>query len=102
MQWVVAFTNTGNTGWQSRGTELHLGTSRPSDGPSALATSSWLTTNRPARQTTSYVGPGQQAWFIVELRAPSQRGTYRLYVRPVIDGLAWLEDVGAYVDLTVR
>jgi len=27
---------------------------------------------------------------------------YRLYVRPVIDGVAWLENVGAYVDVSVR
>jgi hypothetical protein len=29
-------------------------------------------------------------------------GTYRLYVRPVIDGSLWLEDAGAYVDVVVR
>lgn len=102
VQWVVAFTNTGTGGWSSSGTELHLGTAAPIDGASRLATSSWLTANRPARQTTSYVGPGQQAWFVVELVAPAQPGTYRLRIRPVIDGLTWLEDAGAYVDLTVR
>lgn len=101
VQWVVAFTNTGTGGW-ANGTELHLGTAEPIDGTSGLATSSWLTANRPARQTTGYVAPGQQAWFIVELSAPMQPGTYRLRIRPVIDGLAWLEDSGAYVDLTVR
>ncbi|HET7701322.1 MAG TPA: CAP domain-containing protein [Candidatus Limnocylindria bacterium] len=101
VQWVVAFTNTGTGGWTA-GTELHLGTAEPIDGASRLASSSWLTVNRPARQTTGYVAPGQQAWFIVELAAPMQPGTYRLRLRPVIDGLAWLEDSGAYVDLTVR
>lgn len=102
VQWTVAFTNTGATGWSSTATELHLGTTNPPDVSSILATASWLDPNRPARQTTTYVGPGEQAWFIVTLHAPAQVGTYRLYVRPVIDGVAWLEDSGAYVDLVVR
>lgn len=102
VQWVVAFTNTGAAGWLAGSTELHVGTNDPQDSLSALATSSWLDPNRPARQTTTWVGPGQQAWFVITLKAPSQPGTYRLYVRPVIDGVTWLEDAGAYVDLTVR
>jgi hypothetical protein len=103
VQWVVAFTNTGATGWSTNGaSQLRLGTSRPLDTPSALASARWLSGNRPAQQTTTYVAPGQQAWFILELNAPSTPGTYRLYVRPVIDGVQWLEDAGAYVDLVVR
>jgi len=27
---------------------------------------------------------------------------YRLYLRPVIDGVEWLENVGAYLDVSVR
>jgi hypothetical protein len=38
----------------------------------------------------------------VQLRAPGAPGVYRLYVRPVIDGVEWLENVGAYVDVSVR
>ena len=103
VQWVIAFTNTGSSGWSlGAANPLRLGTDRPQDLPSALATTKWLSTNRPAQQTTTYVAPGQEAWFIVELVAPSSPGTYRLYVRPVIDGVQWLEDAGAYVDLVVR
>lgn len=102
VEWVIAFTNTGTTGWTIGNGELHLGTSHPLDLPSALAASTWMNVNRPARQTTTYVGPGQQAWFRVQLQAPTAPGTYRLYVRPVIDGVEWLEDAGAYVDLVVR
>ncbi len=47
------------------------------------------------------MGPGQQAWFRVQLQAPTAPGMYRLYVRPVIDGVEWLENVGAYVDVSV-
>jgi hypothetical protein len=102
VQWVIAFKNTGSAGWLASSTELHLGTNDPQDSTSMLSTTAWLDPNRPARQTTTWVGPGQDAWFVVTLHAPSQPGTYRLYVRPVIDGFEWLEDVGAYVDLTVR
>jgi hypothetical protein len=102
-EWVIAFTNTGNTGWDlSKETAVRLGTWAPQDGPSMLAAPSWIAPNRPAQQTTTWVGPGQQAWFRVQLQAPTAAGNYRLYVRPVIDGVEWLENVGAYVDVSVR
>jgi hypothetical protein len=102
VQWVIAFTNTGLTGWSTNANGARLGTQNPQDGSSILATWSWVAPNRPAGQTTAYVAPGQQAWFIVNLAAPAQPGTYRLYVRPVVDGVTWLEDAGAYVELVVR
>lgn len=102
VQWTIAFTNTGATGWALGSNEAHLGTMHPQDGASPLATGSWLSPNRAARQTTSYVAPGQQGWFIVTLAAPAQPGIYRLYLRPVIDGVTWMEDAGAFVDLVVR
>ena len=103
VQWVFAVTNVGATGWSTNdGTAARLGTNHPPDGMSALASTRWVTPNRPAQQTTPYVGPGQQAWFVIDLVAPPSPGTYRLYVRPVIDGVQWLEDLGAYVDLVVR
>jgi cysteine-rich secretory family protein len=102
-EWVIAFTNTGTTGWDmSKATGLRLGTWSPQDAPSMLAAPGWVAANRPAEQTTTWVGPGQQAWFKVQLKAPSASGVYRLYLRPVIDGLEWLEDAGAYVDVSVR
>jgi len=102
-EWVIAFTNTGSTGWDlSKATAVRLGTWSPQDAPSVLATPGWIAANRPAEQTTTWVGPGQQAWFRVQLQAPSAAGTYRLYLRPVIDGVEWLENVGAYVDVSVR
>ena len=101
--WVFAITNTGTTGWDvSRGTGVRLGTSSPLDTPSMLVSPEWIAPNRPAQQTTTWVGPGQQAWFRVQIQAPTAPGVYRLYVRPVIDDVAWLEDIGAYVDVSVR
>jgi hypothetical protein len=103
VQWVVAFTNTGSAGWSTSGaTALRVGTSAPLDSSSVLATATWVAPTRPAQQTTAFVGPGQDAWFIVDLKAPATPGTYRLLLRPVIDGLRWLEDAGVYVDLVVR
>lgn len=102
-EWVIALTNTGRTGWDlGQATPLRLGTWSPQDAPSMLASPSWIAPNRPAQQTTPWVGPGQQAWFRVQLQAPSAPGVYRLYVRPVIDGVQWLEDFGAYVEVSVR
>ncbi|MDQ2914390.1 MAG: CAP domain-containing protein [Chloroflexota bacterium] len=102
-EWVIAFTNTGETGWDlSKATAVRLGTWSPQDSSSVLASPAWIAPNRPAEQTTTWVGPGQQAWFRVQLRAPDAPGMYRLYVRPVIDGVEWLENVGAYVDVSVR
>ena len=102
-EWVIALTNTGTTGWGlGQATPLRLGTWSPQDAPSMLASPAWISPNRPAQQTTAWVGPGQQAWFRVQLQAPSTPGVYRLYVRPVIDGVQWLEDFGAYVEVSVR
>ena len=99
---MIAFTNTGNTGWSTNGTVARLGTWNPQDAPSSLVSSTWVASNRPAQQTTTYVAPGQQGWFVVNLTAPSAPGTYLLYVRPLIEGVTWLEDAGAYVELVVR
>ena len=100
--WVIAFTNTGKTGWDmTHATAVRLGTWSPQDGPSVLASPGWIASNRPAQQTTTWVGPGQQAWFRVQLQAPTAPGMYRLNLRPVIDGVEWLENLGAYVDVSV-
>ena len=52
-------------------------------------------------QTTDYVGQGQTAWFVIQVKAPTTTGSYRIHLRPVIDGVSWLEDYGVYFDLTV-
>lgn len=58
--------------------------------------------NRLTTTTASYVAPGDVGWFEFQIRAPSTRGTYRLYVRGVIDGVTWMEDQGIYFTITVR
>ena len=42
------------------------------------------------------VAPGEVGEFRFNVRAPTVRGTYRLNLRPVIDGTVWLEDQGVF------
>jgi len=103
-QLVVALRNNGYRGWYvgSPGQEARLGTSAPLDVSRSDLAYGWLSPNRLATTTTSYVGPGQVGWFSFQVRAPSTPGTYRLNVRGVIDGTTWLEDQGIAFTITVR
>src|SRR2546427_8980532 len=67
-------------------------------GPPAIG---WPRYDRIVVQPAPYVGPGQVAWFQFTLKAPSNPGTYRLYVRPLIEGATWLEDIGVFWQVTV-
>ena len=101
---VVALANTGYRGWYqgSPGQQATIATSSPLDVARPELAQGWLTGNRIATTTTSYVGPGQTGWFQFQIHAPSTPGTYRLDVRGVIDGATWLEDAGVYWTITVR
>ena len=111
---MVAFYNTGSRGWVSGslGEVAYLGTwgpepgqDRPSqlggDGTGGSAPTGWPRYNRIAIQPAAYVGPGQVAWFQFTIRAPLTPGTYRLYLRPVIEGATWMEDYGVFWIVTV-
>ena len=101
---VVALKNTGYRGWYagSPGQQANLGTSDPLDAMRSDLAYNWISGNRIATTTTSYVGPGQVGWFQFQVRAPATPGTYRLGVRGVIDGTTWLEDQGIFFTITVR
>src|SRR5919201_1480770 len=111
---TLAYYNSGSLGWVAGrlGKVAYLGTwaSEPGqdqqrilDGDGALGSPStgWPRFNRIAIQPAPYVGPGQVAWFQFTLRAPANPGTYRLYVRPLIEGATWLEDFGVFWLVTV-
>jgi hypothetical protein len=106
-EWVVAFKNTGTAGWYRGilGANAALGSAEPLNNESAallgMDPGNWQYASRFAVQTTEYVAPGQIGWFVMQVRAPSSAGTYRFAIRPVIDGVSWLEDYGVYFDLTV-
>jgi len=107
VEWVVAFRNAGSVGWYRGmlGANAALGTSDPLNNELAeqagMDPGNWQYPSRITVQTTDYVGQGQTAWFVIQLRAPSITGSYRVHIRPVIDGVTWMEDYGVYFDLTV-
>ena len=111
---VVAFYNSGSAGWVagSMGEKAFLGTWDPEPGqdqPSAVGgdgthgspTTGWPVFNRVAAQPADYVGPGQVSWFRFSIQAPATPGTYRLALRPVIEGTTWMEDYGVFWIFTV-
>jgi peptidoglycan/xylan/chitin deacetylase (PgdA/CDA1 family) len=106
---TVAFLNTGSLGWYRdvTGQAAFLGTSGPEPGqdkPSVLGgvDTGWPAASRVATQPSSFVGPGQVAWFQFTVRAPLEPGTYRLALRPLIEGTRWLEDYGVFWYVTVK
>lgn len=101
---VVALKNTGYRGWYqgSPGQQANIGTTGPLDVARPELAQNWMSSNRIATTTTSYVGPGQIGWFQFQIHAPSTPGVYRLDVRGVVDGASWLEDAGMYFLITVR
>jgi hypothetical protein len=112
---TVAFYNSGSIGWVRgrMGQVAYLGTWGPEpgqdratmlggDGQLGTPTTGWPRYNRIAMQPADYVGPGQVAWFQFTIAAPTSPGTYKLYLRPLIEGAAWLEDYGVFWVVTVR
>src|SRR5438105_4389512 len=113
-QATLAYYNSGSLGWVAgrMGEVAYLGTwgsepgqAQPSnlggDGQLGSPATGWPRFNRIALQPAPCVGPGQVAWFQFTLRAPSLPGTYRLYVRPLIEGASWLEDIGVFWQVLV-
>lgn len=60
----------------------------------------WPLASRPAVQAESAVLPGQTATFTFSVNGV-RLGSYPLRLRPVIDGLTWLEDQGIFLQITV-
>ena len=88
---TIAFLNTGSLGWYGNAALGTWGPEPGQDKASALSVG-WPTPNRAAIQTTPYVGPGQVMWFQFSIEAPTTPGTYKLGLRPVLEGQQWLED----------
>ena len=111
---VVAFYNSGSRGWISgrMGEVAYLGTWNGDPGqdePTVLGgngemgspQTGWPRFNRVAQQPHDYVAPGQVAWFQFTIQAPDRPGSYRLYIRPLVEGATWMEDAGVYWQVTV-
>lgn len=104
-----------NSGWDvwrfsQSGYSARIGTWNPVPGqdqpsvlggaPGCATATDWLACNR-VRPTTEGVDPDQSGWFQFTIRAPSTSGVYQLYVRPLIEGVQWMEDSGVFWQVTV-
>ncbi len=102
-QTTLLFRNTGTKTWTKgvAGSQVTLGVNGDSASFSALGMNvGWPSANRVAVQNEASVGPGAVASFTFALKAPLAAGTVRIPLRPVIDGVAWLEDQGVFVPVT--
>ena len=61
----------------------------------------WALDTRVAVQSEPSVGPGESATFSFQVKG-TRVGTFKLPLRPVVDGIAWLEDPSLVVTVTVR
>ncbi|HEV8536245.1 MAG TPA: septal ring lytic transglycosylase RlpA family protein [Candidatus Limnocylindria bacterium] len=111
---TVAFYNSGSRGWVAgrMGEAAYLGTWNPDPGQDQASTlggdgiagsppTGWPRYNRPAAQPAAYVGPNQVAWFQFTVVAPPVPGTFRVALRPLIEGAQWMEDFGVFWVVTV-
>ena len=111
--------NSGTKGWGEGPWKAYLGTWNPEpgqdkpsvlggDGTNASQNTGWPRYNRVAIQPVTYVAPNQVAWFQFQVRAPMSPGTYRLYLRPLVEGPLlggvsgqWMRDEGIFWQITV-
>jgi glucose/arabinose dehydrogenase len=98
----IVFRNTGTQTWTKGvlGQEARLGINQD-DAQWAPLGVNWLSANRVAAQVETSVPPGANATFTFQVRAPQIAGTYSLHLRPVVDGTAWMEDQGVFLNITV-
>lgn len=98
----VTYRNSGSLPWVrgAAGQEARLGIASDSTAWSPYA-SSWLYPTRPATTQEATVLPGQTGTFAFQMRAPSTSGVYDVRVRPVIDGVTWMEDQGVFFRIVV-
>ena len=102
-QVTLLFRNTGTKTWTKgvAGSQVTLGVNGDSVSFSVLGMNvGWPSANRVAVQNEASVAPGAVASFTFALKAPFAAGTVRIPLRPVIDGVAWLEDQGVFIPVT--
>ena len=99
----IAFRNTGSKTWVKGdpSSQVNLGINLD-DRSQSFLNAGWPSPDRVAAQTEASVAPGQAATFTFQMRAPGIAGSYQLHLRPVIDGVTWMEDEGVFMALTAR
>jgi uncharacterized protein YkwD len=99
----ITFRNTGTATW-TRGTayQANLGVNGDDRTIFQLGMADgWPVPDRPAIQDSPVVPPGATSAFTFTLKGTAP-GTYAIHLRPVIDGITWMEDEGVYMVVTVR
>jgi hypothetical protein len=99
---TIAFFNTGSQTWTKGilGQEARLAVNADVTTWAGLGVN-WMSDNRVTAQTEASVAPGGTGTFSFQVRAPSTPGTYAINLRPVIDGVTWMEDEGVFLIVTV-
>ena len=96
----LLFRNSGTATWQKgvAGSQVALGINGDNTTFSALGMNvGWPSANRVAVQNESTVAPGGIGTFTFAIKAPFAGGLVNIPLRPVVDGVAWLEDQGVVV-----
>ncbi|MDE3101156.1 MAG: N-acetylmuramoyl-L-alanine amidase [Chloroflexota bacterium] len=98
---TVTLRNAGSTAWR-KGTpqEAHLGI-RNNDTSFAFLADGWPTPDRPAVQNEPLVMPGGWATFTFRVKG-TRPGVFTIPLRGVVDGGAWMDDMGMYVTVKVH
>jgi hypothetical protein len=99
----ISFRNVGSTAWiRDSAAEARLGVANDDRRFFELGfAQNWPAPDRPAVQTESVVAPGALANFSFQVRG-TVTGVHRIPVRPLVEGVTWMEDEGAYVEFWVR
>lgn len=95
--------NTSGVTWTNSGANpLRLGT--PNNQTSVFCDNTWIGSgcNRPATLKEPSVAPGQTGTFDFSIKTPSTPSSSNLYLRPVIEGQNWLDDLGLYWPVTTH
>lgn len=97
----VVLRNTGSTAWR-KGTSQEARLGIPGNSPDfAFLGDGWPTPERPAVQHEDIVAPGDTATFSFIVKA-SEPGQYVVPLRGVVDGAAWMDDMGMFTVVTVN
>jgi len=99
----VTFRNTGTATWtRGTATQANLGINGDDRTVSSLGMgATWPVPDRPAMQDLATVPPGSSTTFTFRMTG-TRSGTFSLHLRPVIDGITWMEDQGVYMVVAVR
>lgn len=101
-EFTMVFRNVGSVPWvKGSPSEARLGIVGDDPAPAEAGYAvNWPLPTRVAVQSEPVVAPGARATFTFIVRGQSS-GRLVIRVRPVIDGVTWLEDEGAHVELIV-